>query len=463
MNQPANDEHLTNRFCPKCGSSIKGYQHQFEKEVSCPKCKQVVRMFEYPTTPPTEPIEIISSNEKTFYLLVASLAIFGLFLFTCLILLSTGNSTTAAFVAFVLLALSIGMIIFGIERHNRVTTLNGKLAHTDDIRKSLIAGIYKWNALEKSIEEVKLWEVKKINVFENELKEKLLEVDEHRMAVQTVAEKYVKDCIANVLRNVTSNNFHTSTTRMEKAIKFCRDKGAIVTTEAEGEFKQEIRDKFEEVVRKEAAREEQRRIKERIRDEEKARTEYAREVKRLASEQNAIERALKEAMARATDQSAEEIDRLKTKLAEFEEKSKRAISMAQQTRAGNVYVISNIGSFGEGVFKVGMTRRLEPIDRVKELSDASVPFKFDVHMMISCDDAPALENALHQELENNRVNKVNRRKEFFRTDIEEISKIVEKNHGKVDYIATPEALEYFESENLHDEDLEFVSSVLNKH
>lgn len=457
--EEAAKNNLQTRFCPKCGYAAKGYPHQFEGQVACPKCKQVVRMFEYPATPPTEPIEVKGSFDKTFYLLVASLATFGFVLFICLILLITGNATTAAFLAFILLALSIGMIIFGIERNNRVNTLNEKLAHSDEIRKCLLEGIYKWDALEKSIEEVKQVELAKIKTFENELKEKLLEVEEHRTAVQTVAERYVKDCIANVLKNVTSKNFHTSTTRMEKAIKFCRDKGATVTTTAEEEFKKEIRNKFEEVVRKESAREEQRRIKERIRDEEQARAEYEREVKRLASEQKAIERALRE--AKAKDQSAEEIDRLKAKLAEFEEKSQRAMSMAQQTKAGNVYVISNIGSFGEGVFKVGMTRRLEPLDRVKELGDASVPFKFDVHMMISCDDAPALENALHQELDNNRLNKVNRRKEFFRTSIEEISKIVETNHGKVDYVATPEALEYYESENLKDEDLEFVSRVLN--
>ena len=86
------------------------------------------------------------------------------------------------------------------------------------------------------------------------------------------------------------------------------------------------------------------------------------------------------------------------KLAEAQASSERAKSMAQLTKAGHVYILSNIGSFGEGIFKVGMTRRLEPQDRVKELGDASVPFPFDVHAMISCENAPGLENALHKEL-----------------------------------------------------------------
>ena len=130
------------------------------------------------------------------------------------------------------------------------------------------------------------------------------------------------------------------------------------------------------------------------------------------------------------------------------------------TRSGHVYVLSNIGSFGEGVLKVGMTRRLEPMDRVKELGDASVPFPFDVHMMISCDDAPTLENALHRELHKQRVNKVNFRKEFFHTDIESVRKMVEANHGKVDYVADAEALQYREGADMTDEDYEFVEQTV---
>lgn len=98
--------------------------------------------------------------------------------------------------------------------------------------------------------------------------------------------------------------------------------------------------------------------------------------------------------------------------------------MAQQTKAGNVYVISNLGSFGDRVSKIGMTRRLEPMDRVKELGDASVPFPFDVHMMIACDDVPKLETALHREFHKRRINRVNLRKEFFRVGLEEIQKLV---------------------------------------
>lgn len=118
-------------------------------------------------------------------------------------------------------------------------------------------------------------------------------------------------------------------------------------------------------------------------------------------------------------------------------------------RAGYVYVISNIGAFGENIYKIGMTRRLDPEDRIIELSGASVPFRFDIHAMIFSDDAPKLEAALHNAFADKKVNLVNGRKEFFRVTLDEIKKVVEENHDKtVEFINLPEAQQYRESEML---------------
>nr|MCD3710198.1 GIY-YIG nuclease family protein [Escherichia coli] len=136
---------------------------------------------------------------------------------------------------------------------------------------------------------------------------------------------------------------------------------------------------------------------------------------------------------------------LEQKIQEAHAQYERAKSMAQLTKQGHVYIISNIGSFGEDVFKIGMTRRLEPMDRVKELSGASVPFDFDVHAMISCDDAPALEKTLHDSLEKYRINRINLRKEFFRVKLEKIINEVERHHGQMEYVADPAALQYLQS------------------
>lgn len=118
-------------------------------------------------------------------------------------------------------------------------------------------------------------------------------------------------------------------------------------------------------------------------------------------------------------------------------------------KAGYVYVISNLGAFGENVYKIGMTRRLNPQDRVDELGDASVPFRFDVHAMIFSDDAPALEAALHRAFEDKKLNMVNHRREFFRVTLDEIKEVVRKNYDKtVEFIDVPDAEQYRISEKM---------------
>jgi len=216
---------------------------------------------------------------------------------------------------------------------------------------------------------------------------------------------------------------------------------------------------YQKAVRAAFEREEQARIKAQIREEQLREKEIDRELKQLEREREAIKAALEKALADAKDQHSEEVERLKARLAEAEAKSQRAISQAQLTKSGHVYVISNIGSFGDGVFKVGMTRRLEPLDRVKELGDASVPFPFDVHAMISCNDAPTLENALHRKLHKTRLNKTNPRKEFFRTDLTTIFEVVKEHHGEVEYVFDVEALQYRQSLSMSDDDQEFIESV----
>ncbi|HDU8106902.1 TPA: DUF4041 domain-containing protein [Escherichia coli] len=199
-------------------------------------------------------------------------------------------------------------------------------------------------------------------------------------------------------------------------------------------------------------KEEQRRIKEQLREEERARREYEKAIKEAEKEEKAIQQAInkatKELMLANEEQRLaleQKIAELQLKYEEAEAKNQRAISMAQQTRSGHVYIISNIGSFGEDVYKIGMTRRLEPLDRVRELGDASVPFSFDVHAMIYSDDAPSLENHLHKVFNEKQVNKINSRKEFFNVNLKEIKSVIEDMNINAHWTMFAEAKEYRES------------------
>lgn len=204
---------------------------------------------------------------------------------------------------------------------------------------------------------------------------------------------------------------------------------------------------------RENEKEEQRRIREQMREEERARREYERAMKDAEKEEALLRKAMEKAqqqISRASEeqkaQFEQQLAELEDKLKQAEEKNQRALSMAQQTKAGHVYVISNIGSFGEHVYKVGLTRRLDPHDRVRELGDASVPFPFDVHAMIWSDNAPQLETLLHRKFVEAQVNKINPRKEFFRVGIADLRQTVEEMGLNVSWTMSAVAAEYRETQ-----------------
>lgn len=214
----------------------------------------------------------------------------------------------------------------------------------------------------------------------------------------------------------------------------------------------ELKLSYEYELRKHEEKEEQLRIREQMREEERVRKELEQAEREAEKDAETFENALKKARAELEQAQGEELERLtsqidtlQSQLAEALEKKERAISRAQQTKSGHVYVISNVGSFGKDVFKIGMTRRLDPFDRVRELGDASVPFRFDIHAIIYSDNAPELENKLHKAFDNRRVNLVNRRKEFFNTSLDEIEALVAQNHGDIEFTKLTEAREYRET------------------
>ena len=148
----------------------------------------------------------------------------------------------------------------------------------------------------------------------------------------------------------------------------------------------------------------------------------------------------------ALEKLTAQVSAFEAKLDEARKKKERAIARAQLTKSGFVYVISNIGSFGEKVYKIGMTRRMEPMERIAELGDASVPFPFDLHAMLYSDNAPELENALHQLFADRRLNVVNPRREFYHNvELEEIEVFVRSRGLSAQFIKDAEAREYRET------------------
>ena len=256
-------------------------------------------------------------------------------------------------------------------------------------------------------------------------------------------------CIAKV----KYNNIDTMFNRIQKSYEKINQLNAVSDCYITKEYLQLKLDELilthERALKIQEEKEELLLLREQQREEEKAQKEYLLAEKEEKDKQKALQMAeLQLHKSQASQEIAElteKIQLLKIELQKASEKRERAVSMAQITRAGYVYIISNIGSFGENTYKIGSTRRLEPMDRVRELGDASVPFIFDVHAIVYCEDAPSLEKRLHKALEAYRVNKVNLRKEFFNIDLATIESLVSEYHGKIYMNYTSEALHFRES------------------
>ena len=210
---------------------------------------------------------------------------------------------------------------------------------------------------------------------------------------------------------------------------------------------------YEYSVKKEEEKEMLREAREREREEKKLRQKLEKEKNKFNRENERITNELDDAEAKLQAANDEEKARLEAEIAELKaalEKNNNEIEKIDKWEetpgAGYVYIISNIGSFGEDVFKIGVTRRDDPEERIRELSNASVPFKYDSHVFIFSDDAYNLESSLHERFDMKRVNKVNRRKEFFNITIDDVKKIVEENKASVhSFVEEPEAEEYYDS------------------
>lgn len=258
------------------------------------------------------------------------------------------------------------------------------------------------------------------------------------------------------LAKVSWNNITKMEERLRKSFEAIKQLGTVLQVSITQEYLRlkldELRLTYEYEEKQYQEREEQRRIREQIREEEKVQREIERAREEAEGEEARFQKALEKARAeaaRATGEQVQELDAkirsLEAQIEEAQKQKERAISRAQLTKSGYVYVISNIGSFGEQVYKVGMTRRLEPMERIYELGDASVPFPFDVHGMWYSENAPELESALHEFLSERKVNLINPRKEFFQVTLDDIENFAKDRGLKVEFTKLAEAKEYRET------------------
>jgi hypothetical protein len=287
------------------------------------------------------------------------------------------------------------------------------------------------------------------------------EVSGDKRAGERMTKQYVKllvrafngECDAAIAK-VSWNNAGVMEQRIRKAFEALNELGGVMQMELRPAFLdlklRELQLTFEMEERKQREKEEARRIREQMREEERVEREIAQAAEKAEKDERntakALEKARREAEEAADEEErrvmAERIAALEAALAEAQAQRERALAQAQLTKSGHIYVLSNLGAFGEGMVKIGMTRRLEPMERVQELGDASVPFPFDVHALVYTENAPQLEMDLHNHFWEHRVNLANDRKEFFRVSITAIEAYLRERGLQVEMVHAVEAKEY---------------------
>ena len=277
----------------------------------------------------------------------------------------------------------------------------------------------------------------------------------------------------SALAKVRWDNILKMEERINKAFEIINKSAEVNTSHIMGDYLdlkiKELRLAYELQEKIKQEKEEQRLIREQMRDEERAQREIEKAKEEAEKEEARYQKALDKAREELQQASGDKLIKLNDKISQLEtqlkaahELKERAISRAQITKSGHVYIISNIGSFGENIYKIGMTRRLEPTDRVRELGDASVPFSYDIHAIIYADNAPELENKIHKRFENNRLNLVNLRREFFSITLDDIEKWAQEDGVELRLTKVAEAREFRESMAIRAKGVESIKTAVDR-
>lgn len=257
-----------------------------------------------------------------------------------------------------------------------------------------------------------------------------------------------------VINNVKYNNYDMSFRKITNSANQIAKLGQMlkicITTDYYNLKIEELQLALEFQIKKQEEKEEQRQLRAEERERVRLERELEEQRKKIEKEQSHYQKALLSVLKQLEEPDKSNDADLLAKRAELENQLGVIDANLQELdyreanqKAGYVYIISDIGSFGKDVYKIGMTRRLEPMERVYELGDASVPFNFDVHAMIFTDDAPKLEAALHRAFEDRKLNMVNTRREFFNVTLDEIKEVIMNNYDKtVEFVDVPDASQY---------------------
>ena len=464
------DQPAVTLFCPECSHGVSGNARELAAPRRCEGCGKEVALVDYSReaiVAPPNPKQTPSVTWADQLIRGLALTAVGLGL-AVLGALWSGSSTLALWG-------SVGCLAAALPLAFRFGTLQRELLRTNELLKRTERTLVISNAkiekaaqinrgYQKNIERVAEEERRRIREQCNEQLSRIAEkhedaewrsrrADDQQRVVRALGDRILNEALERVSIDLSARNFEASRRRLLEVVEFCRTNNYPVTPRREEDLMSQLTHRYNQELRREQERQRRDAVAARLQAERRAHEQMETEITRVEAHRSAIRRRLSEAEAagETAESSSTTLKRLKSELKSAEEKAKQATSMARHAKAGHVLVLSNVGSFGEGVLKICLSRQVDPLETVAELSRESTPYPFDVHMIVSSDLAAELLRTLHESLHACRINRVDLGKDFFRVDVERVWNLVVANHGTVDCQLVAPAEEFRESRAMSDD------------
>ena len=467
------------RFCPNCGTRVTGPESLFSSPCRCPSCDVRSQFYDYPNEPTTTPARTSSHLPTTWFdrLLWAAIGIVVLTSAVSIWLLVNGWATATLIAGVVCLLAGVACAGYVLRLQK---TIDRAEKEKKKAERALMIGNSKLNAAAevnrgfKANFEALVNEEK--NRLQREYEGRLLKtkqmqthveqlVEEKEQVVPTidaVGNRLLDETIQRLSRDLTASNLPESRMQLKQAINFCRENGCKIKNRQEEELLQQLDMDHRSSMLETKYTNERKMVESRMREEEKLITEVEESVRLAESERSSIAKSLSAILRDSENSSDTQIEDLREKLRLAEQKMSEASAPIHRPTAGFVYVLSNVGSLGEGIFNIGFTRLSDPRDHIEELSGLAVPFPYDVHMLVPSENAEELAAKICAELHDYRVNRFNHCKNFFKTDIKNIWQLFVAHHGTIDYVADAPAKEYSESLNMSKEAFQEMTDMHQK-
>jgi hypothetical protein len=466
-------------FCPECSQAVNGPPDSFAAARACPGCGKKVTYTDYSRekiSPPPEPKKkpSVTWADQALRTLVGIGVLLGLLAMWAL---WTGSGSVALWAGVGCLAVGVALAVRFAYLQREVLRVQEALRRTE---RALVVSNAKITAaaeinrgFQKNIEKVAAEERRRVQSAIAKESRKLVEqkedvdwrmrrTEDQNRIVKNLGERILNDAVERISCELTARNFEASRRRLHEVIEFCRENDYPISPRKEEDLIAQLTHRYNRELRLEQERQRRDAISARLQAEQRVHQQMQAEITRVEAHRSAIRRRLTEAEAAAetAESSSTTLKKLKAELETAEKKAREATSIAQHARAGHVLVLSNVGSFGEGVFKIAMSRQIDPLEAVNEFARDATPFPFDVHMVVSSEKASELLHALHEELHDCRVNRVDLGKDFFRTDVETIWRLIVANHGAVECLREAPADEFRESTSMSSERFAHVTEMM---